>query len=67
MLRINTMALQCWHRMAGEWRSLSFRRGPAGDRAMKSKRTGEAIAAELDVPQRILLFCLASNTNVAKI
>jgi hypothetical protein len=33
---------------------------------MKSKRTGEAIAAELDVPQRILLFCLASNTNVAK-
>jgi hypothetical protein len=33
---------------------------------MKPKRTGEAIAAELDVPQRILLFCLASNTNVAK-
>jgi hypothetical protein len=33
---------------------------------MRVKRTADAIAAELDVAQRVLLFYLASDTNVAK-
>jgi hypothetical protein len=33
---------------------------------MRSKRSPDAIAAELDAPQRIFLFCLASGTSLAK-
>jgi hypothetical protein len=33
---------------------------------MAAKRTAESIAAELTVPERILLFCLASDTDWQK-
>jgi len=33
---------------------------------MRARRTPEAIATELDVRERVLLFCLASDTNTAK-
>jgi len=33
---------------------------------MRLRRTPEAIAAELDAAERIVLFCIASHTNLAK-
>jgi hypothetical protein len=32
-----------------------------------SRRTPETIAAELDAPERIVLFCIASGTSLAKV
>jgi hypothetical protein len=32
----------------------------------RKHRTPETIAAELDAPERIFLFCLASGTSLAK-
>jgi len=34
--------------------------------APRLRRTPEAIAAELDAPERIVLFCIGSHTNLAK-
>jgi hypothetical protein len=34
--------------------------------APRQRRTPETIAAELDAPERIFLFCLASGTSLAK-
>jgi hypothetical protein len=36
---------------------------PGFGRAMKRRRTPEAIAAELDAQERVVLFCVASRTN----
>ena len=33
---------------------------------MRLRRTPEAIAAELDAAERIVLFCIGSHTNLAK-
>jgi hypothetical protein len=33
---------------------------------MRAKQTPDAIAAELDAPERILRFCIASGTSLAK-
>ena len=33
---------------------------------MRLRRTPEAIAAELDAPEWIVLFCAGSHTNLAK-
>lgn len=37
-----------------------------GKIARSHRRTPESIAAELDAPERVFLFCLASGTSLAK-
>jgi hypothetical protein len=41
-------------------------RGAQGARTMRVKHSPEAGGAELDAPERIMLFCLASGTTLIK-